>query len=149
MTVPPTFRRAVRADLPVILRLLAQLDGAGAEPWPEAEAQPVWDRLAACPGYAIWLAELDGAVVGTFVLVTIDNLNHQGRPVGLVENVVVDPALRSRGIGEAMMRFAMERCRERRCYKLILSSGAARTDAHRFYDRIGFRRHGASFLVEL
>ena len=79
----------------------------------------------------------------------MDNLGHLGAPSGIVEDVVVDPACHSRGIGQAMMRFAIERCRERQCYKLMLSSNAKRERAHAFYEALGFARHGYSFRIEL
>lgn len=60
---------------------------------------------------------------------------------------MVDGEARGSGIGRAMIQFAMERARESGCYKLVLSSNLARTDAHAFYDALGFRRHGVSFGV--
>jgi GNAT superfamily N-acetyltransferase len=48
-----------------------------------------------------------------------------------------------------MMRFALDRCREKRCYKLVLSSNAKRERAHAFYEKLGFVRHGYSFRVDL
>ena len=55
----------------------------------------------------------------------------------------------SRGIGRAMMEFAQARCRDKRCYKLVLSSNAKRERAHAFYESLGFARHGYSFRTEL
>ena len=94
------------------------------------------------------MAEEGGAVVGTFALIVMDNLALGGAPAGVVENVVVDEARRGRGIGAAMMRFAMDRCVEAGCYKLVLSSNVRREDAHRFYEGLGFAQHGLSFRVE-
>ena len=48
-----------------------------------------------------------------------------------------------------MMEFALERCRQKGCYKLVLSSNAKRTRAHAFYELLGFERHGYSFRVDL
>jgi GNAT superfamily N-acetyltransferase len=74
-------------------------------------------------------------------------LAHGARHHAIVEDVVVAAEARGQGIGEAMMRFAMQRCAERRCYKLALSSHLRREEAHRFYERLGFTKHGYSFLV--
>ncbi len=79
----------------------------------------------------------------------MDKLAHNGKPSGLVEDVVVDETLRGLGIGREMMRFAMEYCRARGCYKLALSSNLKRVEAHGFYETLGFRRHGFSYVVEL
>ena len=48
-----------------------------------------------------------------------------------------------------MMEFAIELCRARRCYKLVLSSNQTREHAHRFYESLGFGRHGYSFHIRL
>ena len=79
----------------------------------------------------------------------MDNLAHMGAPSGVVEDMVVHAHWRGKGIGKQMMGFAIDRCRERGCYKLALSSNVRLEAAHRFYESIGFRRHGYSFLVEL
>jgi GNAT superfamily N-acetyltransferase len=141
-----TYRPATRADLPQILTLLAHLDETGAVPMPLTVAEAIFERIARYPSYTIWLVESAGQVVGTYTLLIIDNLGHHGTPAGLVENVVVIPEARGQGIGEAMMIHARDLCHRAGCYKLALSSNAKREDAHRFYDRIGFARHGYSFL---
>jgi GNAT superfamily N-acetyltransferase len=56
---------------------------------------------------------------------------------------------RRRGVGKQMLQFAMEECRRLNCYKLMLSSNRKRRAAHRFYQSLGFQRHGYSFVVPL
>jgi len=56
--------------------------------------------------------------------------------------------MKGQGIGTAMMQFAMEECRKAGCYKLSLSSNLQREAAHRFYEGLGFKKHGFSFVVE-
>jgi GNAT superfamily N-acetyltransferase len=46
------------------------------------------------------------------------------------------------------MAYAMDICRAKGCYKLVLSSNQKREDAHRFYEKLGFTKHGYSFLIE-
>jgi GNAT superfamily N-acetyltransferase len=77
----------------------------------------------------------------------MDNLAHLGTPSAIVEDVVVDASCRGRGIGRAMMHDAMCVAREKGCYKLVLNSNLRRLDAHRFYEGLGFERHGVSFQV--
>ena len=107
-------------------------------------------RMAAYPEYAVYVAKAnDGSVVGTFALLVMDNLAHMGAPSAVVEDVCVDELLHGQGIGRAMMHFAMEFARMRGCYKLALSSNAAREGAHAFYRSLGFEQHGLSFHVQL
>ena len=67
--------------------------------------------------------------MGSFALLVMHNLGHLGAPSAIVEDVVVAPALQRHGIGKAMMQFALERCRDKGCYKLMLSSNAKRERA--------------------
>jgi GNAT superfamily N-acetyltransferase len=106
-------------------------------------------KMAQYPNYHVFVAEQDGEVVGTFALLIMDNLANGGVPSGIVEDVAVLPELQGQGIGKAMMRFAMERCRRDGCYKMMLSSNQIRTEAHRFYEALGFTRHGFSYRVDL
>ncbi|HUP64287.1 MAG TPA: GNAT family N-acetyltransferase [Thermoanaerobaculia bacterium] len=53
------------------------------------------------------------------------------------------------GIGRRLLELAMEKAAEAGCYKLVLSSNSRRTDAHRFYENLGFERHGISFAVAI
>lgn len=56
----------------------------------------------------------------------------------LVEAVRVGSGMRGQGIGERLMQVAMDRARERGCGIIQLTSDLRRTDAHRFYARLGF-----------
>ncbi len=106
-------------------------------------------RFDRYPDYALYVAEADGRIVGSFALLIMDNLGHLGAPSTIVEDVVVDPAQQGQGIGRAMMRVAIARAQEAGCYKLALSSNAARQRAHAFYELLGFERHGYSFRIAL
>jgi len=74
-------------------------------------------------------------------------LAHGRAPEALVESVVVRRNAQGQGIGRAMMRHAMQIAEEHGCYKLALTSNQQRQGAHAFYDRLGFQRHGVSFVV--
>ena len=59
---------------------------------------------------------------------------------------MVAPALQGQGIGKAMIRFVLDLCRDKGCYKLTLASNAKRKRAMRSTSP-GFERHGLSFRV--
>ena len=140
-------RRAERADLPAVLALYAQPDLDDGKVLPIAEAEHIYAQFARYPDYTLYVAECDGRVVGSFALLVMDNLGHLGASSAIVEDVVVDPALHGEGIGQAMMGFALAEAGKKRCYKLVLSSNAKRERAHRFYESLGFERHGYSFRI--
>jgi GNAT superfamily N-acetyltransferase len=142
-------RDAETDDLPGVLALYAQPDLDDGVVLTLHDAERLFARFARYPDYTLYVAEQDGRIVGSFALLIMDNLGHLGAPSAIVEDVVVGPVLHGRGIGRAMMRFAIERCREKRCYKLSLSSNAKRERAHAFYESLGFERHGYSFRIAL
>jgi GNAT superfamily N-acetyltransferase len=142
-------RPASAADVAGVLALYAQPDLDDGNVLPIDQAVALFERFGRYPDYTLFVAEQDHAMVGSFALLVMDNLGHLGAPSGIVEDVVVAPARQSNGIGAAMMRFAMERCREKGCYKLVLSSNAKRVRAHAFYESLGFERHGYSFRINL
>jgi len=141
-------RKATSADIPMVLELFAQADIDNGEVLSIDDAQGIFNKFKLYPNYSIYVALIGDKVVGTFELLIMDNLAHQGKPSGIVEDVVVYGEYRSQGIGRKMMEYAMEVCRESGCYKLILSSSIHRERAHQFYENLGFKRHGYSFLIE-
>ncbi len=142
-------REARPDDLGEVLRLYAQPDFDDGQVLPIEEAKALYARFFDYPDYRIYLAEVDGRVVGTFALLVMFNLGHCGAPSAVIEDVVVDPDLQGRGFGRDMMLAAMDMARDKKCYKLVLSSNARRVRAHSFYESLGFQRHGVSFHVTL
>lgn len=141
-----TVRRARTPDLPAVLGLYAELNGGRVATLPQAEA--LLARLDAYPDYGLYVADIDGRIVGTFCLVILDNVAHWGMPSALVESVVVAEAERGTGLGRRMMREAGRMAHEKGCYKLALSSNVDAKPAHRFYESLGFERYGYSFRLD-
>jgi GNAT superfamily N-acetyltransferase len=146
---PVTVRKAGAADIAAVLALYAQPDLDDGKILNAEEGVALFARFSRYPDYTLYVAEQDREIVGSFALLVMDNLGHLGSPSAIVEDVVVAPDRQSQGIGAAMMRFALERAREKRCYKLMLSSNAKRGRAHAFYESLGYERHGYSFRVDL
>jgi GNAT superfamily N-acetyltransferase len=143
-------RPAEKADLLEVLRLYAQPEMDDGSVLSIFEAEAIFERMQRYPNYRLYVAtNNNGQIVGTFALLIMDNLAHLGSPSGIVEDVVVDPACQGQGIGKAMMQYAERACKEAGCYKMMLSSNLKRTEAHAFYDALGFERHGFSFLVQI
>ena len=116
-------RKAAESDLRAVLRLYAQSGMDNGRVLTIDTASKILQRMATYPEYAVYVATAhDGSVVGTFALLVMDNLAHMGTPSAVVEDVCVDEQLRGQGVGRTMMHFAMAFARERRCYKLALSS---------------------------
>ena len=144
-----TIREATQADLPALVKLFAQLSVDESGEISLELAGRVWRRIGQYPNYRVYVGLVEEKIVGSFSLLILDQLGHMGRPSGIVESVVVERACRGQGVGRKMMDFAMDRCREARCYKMALSSNVKRTAAHAFYESLGFTRHGYSFEIEM
>ena len=142
-------RQATTADLPSVLALYAQPAMDNGNVMTIAQAEPLFSQFSHYPNYRLFVACKDGAVVGTFALLVMHNLAHQGTPSAIVEDVVVSEAHQSQGIGRDMMHHAMAFAREAGCYKLVLSSNQKRERAHALYESLGFQRHGFSFSIEI
>jgi GNAT superfamily N-acetyltransferase len=140
-------REAAEGDLPEILRLYREAGIDGGSSFTPEEARTHLARFRQYPYYKLFVAETEEGMAGTYGLVILDNLAKRGARAGVVEDVAVDPSQQGRGIGKAMMAHAIEQCRAAGCYKMTLSSGLPRQGAHRFYDALGFERHGYSFLI--
>ena len=99
------------------------------------------ERLAAmeAEGLAVLVAELDDAVIGC-LSTSVMRVLHRPAPVGRVSMMVVDAALRSRGIGAALVRAAETALAAQGCYMVEVTSHMRRTEAHRFYERLGYDR---------
>ena len=138
-------RKASKNDLGTILGLYADPELDDGRILDLADAERMFERIARYPNYSVYVAELENEVVGTFALLIMDNLAHLGAPSGVVEDVVVHVRWRGQGIGKEMMRFTNDECARAGCYKLTLSSNLKRESAHRFYESLGFERHGYSF----
>jgi ribosomal protein S18 acetylase RimI-like enzyme len=142
-------RPATADDLPGVLALYAQPDMDNGKVMALEEAAQVWAQFSRYPNYRLYVACEGEAVMGTFALLVMHNLGHQGTPSAIVEDVVVHVAHQSQGLGRDMMHHAMALAREAGCYKLVLSSNQKRVRAHAFYESLGFQRHGFSFSIEI
>ena len=147
MTGEVVIREALEEDLPGVLALYAQPGLDDGHTLTVEKAKLHYRRFKQYPNYRLFVAELNGAIVGTFALLIMDNLAHLGAPSGVVEDVVVTEDLRGKGIGRRMMEAALAICRESGCYKMALSSNLKREAAHAFYESLDFEKHGYSFSV--
>jgi GNAT superfamily N-acetyltransferase len=147
------YRDATPADLPFIIELMLDAmivetgdDAARATEPPYIEALAAID---ADPNNRMIVAELDGERVGTIQLTFIPGLMRRGMWRLLVEQVHIAPAQRSKGLGAQMMQWAIEQARIRACGMVQLTSNKKRTDAHRFYERLGFLKSHEGFKLYL
>ena len=143
-------RRAVSRDLPALLRLMADDDiSRGRETGDLAPYEAAFARIDADPAQLL-VVGLDGdELVCTLQLTVIPGLARAGALRGQLEAVRVRSDRRGRGIGEALVRWAVDEARRRGCAMVQLTSDKRRADAHRFYERLGFERSHDGFKLRL
>lgn len=146
-------RDARRDEVPAIVALFAADAVGGHGDTTDPAALPgyleAFDRIAASPADRLFVGLLDGEVVGTFQVTLTPMMVGRGRLVLTIEGVQTRADRRGRGIGAAMMREAVAIARAAGADMVQLSSNAARTEAHRFYERLGFNKSHAAFKMKL
>lgn len=135
-----TIRRATATDVPGIVALLAD-DTLGAQRESLDDLTPyqrAFEVIDADPHQYLVVARRAGELVGTLQLTFLAGLSRRGALRAQIEAVRVAGSARGLGLGETLIRWAVEEARSRGCVLVQLTSDRTRTDAHRFYDRLGF-----------
>ncbi len=131
------FRKLTVSDLPSLLELYRQLD-ENDDQCSFEQSKRAWNEIEENSNIQYFGAIDDGKVVSTCYAVYIPNLTRGSRGICFIENVVTDKEYRKRGLASKVIDMAIAFAKEHHCYKAILQSGMARTEAHRLYENKGF-----------
>lgn len=145
------YRPATREDVPTIVAMLAD-DILGATRETTADELPelyydAFNEIDADPNQYLCVVEDGREIVGTLQLTFIPGLARSGAKRGQIEAVRISKERRSEGLGEAMFNWAIEESRSRGCSIVQLTADIARTDAHRFYEKMGFRASHVGYKI--
>lgn len=137
------FRRATKADLPSIVRLLAD-DDLGSQRERDEDPLPnsyysAYEEIHKDPNHELIVAELNGEVIGTLRLMFLPSISFQGGLRAQIESVRIDKQHQNRRIGSQLMKWAIERARVREAHIVQLTTHKSREGAYRFYERLGFK----------
>jgi GNAT superfamily N-acetyltransferase len=143
-------RVAVPEDLQDVLDIHAE-QGNRPDGTASAIEMETWHRMMATPDLSVYLAELDGALIGTATTVIVPNVAYRCGPTIFIEAVVVRPVYRRRGVGGAILQKILDDGRAAGCDKVqLLSHKRHATDgAHRLYISIGFEAEAEGFRLYL
>ena len=148
-----TMRLAEADDVVAIRALLADDDlGRAREDMTDEGLecyQQAFEAIHSDPRNELFVAILDGELVGTFQTTWIPYLSRGGNERCHIEAVRVSTEKRGLGIGSKMMEFALQQARTRGCLLAQLTTDVRREDAHRFYQRLGFEvtHHGMKLML--
>ncbi|MFF8275586.1 GNAT family N-acetyltransferase [Streptomyces lateritius] len=144
-------RPAAASDLPAIVAMLAD-DPLGAQRESPGDLTPyteAFERLVHDPNQRLVVAVRAGAVVGTLQLTIVPGLSRRGATRSIIEGVRIHTEERGSGLGTQLLEWAVEESRRQNCRLVQLTSDATRTDAHRFYERLGFEASHLGFKMSL
>ena len=145
-----SFRHASRADVRAVLALLtddhlgATREGDDLEPYHAA-----FDAMAHEAGNTLIVGETGGQIIATYQLTFISGLSLRAARRAQIESVRIASHLRGQGIGTAMIADAEARARAAGCTLIQLTMNRSRSDAKRFYERLGFTPSHIGFKRDL
>ncbi|MET9455194.1 GNAT family N-acetyltransferase [Streptomyces canus] len=144
-------RPAALQDLSAIVGMLAD-DPLGAQresPDDLAPYMSALERLSSDPNQHLVVATREGRVVGTLQLTVVPGLSRRGATRSIIEGVRIHADERGSGLGTRLIEWAIEESRHQNCQLVQLTSDTTRTDAHRFYERLGFTASHVGFKLAL
>ncbi|QND53132.1 GNAT family N-acetyltransferase [Phyllobacterium sp. 628] len=145
------FRRAERADLPALIAIFAEDVLGGHGDTTEAEALPRYERafeqIEASNCDILIVGVVGGAVIATAQLTFTTTLPSIGTTNMTIGAVQTRSDLRGKGIGAKLIEHCIVLGKERGVGLIQLMSNAKRVDAHRFYERLGFKKSHAGFKM--
>ena len=144
-------RPAALDDLSAIVGMLAD-DPLGAQRESPDDLAPyasALERLSSDPNQHLVVATREGRVVGTLQLTVVPGLSRRGATRSIIEGVRIHADERGSGLGTRLIEWAIEESRHQNCQLVQLTSDTTRTDAHRFYERLGFTASHVGFKLAL
>jgi glucosamine-phosphate N-acetyltransferase len=101
------------------------------------KAKEIFEKISTNSNHFVYVAILDGRVVGSTTMLIEPKFIHHGGNVAHIEDVVVSKDYQGKGIGEMLMRSLLELAKDNNCYKTILD---CTDEVKPFYEKIGFKR---------
>ncbi|MEU0284960.1 GNAT family N-acetyltransferase [Streptomyces sp. NPDC005908] len=144
-------RAATADDVPAIVAMLAD-DPLGAQRESPDDLSPyltAMERLRTDPNQHLVVAVREGRVVGTLQLTIVPGLSRRGSTRSIIEAVRIHADERGSGLGSKLIEWAIDTSRREGCQLVQLTSDHTRTDAHRFYERLGFTASHVGFKLPL
>lgn len=143
-------RKATHADIPALGRLGAMMLRMHHEfdprrfiaPRPGTEQGYGGFLGSQIDGDAALLVAEDGGVVVGYAYGHVEGFDYMSLrgPAGIIEDIIVDPAHRGRGIGAALLDAITEAFESRGAPQVVLSTAVQNESAQRLFERAGFRR---------
>ena len=136
---------AKNADIEAILDLQTQIYRVDSL---ASNSRETLEKQLENPACSVLVARLDDKIIGTATIYFIDVAAH-GQPYAFLEGLVIHEDHRGNGHGTAFFKECTKIAKTKNCYKMIFTSGTDREDAHKFYEKLGFKKWGYEFRMDL
>jgi ribosomal protein S18 acetylase RimI-like enzyme len=102
------------------------------------------------PHVVLLVAEHEGRVIG-YAYGAIEGYDYMALrgPAAVLHDLIVDPEYRGRGVGQALLKAAVEALTTPQAPRVVLSTAERNTPAQRLFERMGFRRTMVEMTREL
>ena len=141
-------REARLEDLEGLNRLYLQLSGN--DHGLSSRYKDIFAQMKSDSAYHLLVAvNEDNNVVGSVLGIICKSLAAHYESFLVIEDVIVDDTLRRAGIGRALFEKIEQIALENTCAYSILVSSGFRTEAHRFYENMGYTESVVGFRKKL
>lgn len=136
------YRKGRAEDCQLVYDLICEMEG---KKLPYEDFSVIYaEQLENTKRCYLLICELEGKVAGMLNLRFERQLHHAG-PIAEIMEFVVDPALRSQGVGSGMFEEACRIAHEAGCSQIEVACNQLRKDTHRFYEREGMKNYHFKF----
>ncbi|MBD9373288.1 GNAT family N-acetyltransferase [Rhizobium sp. ARZ01] len=113
-------------------------------PLSDETARLRYEEMLGRDGLSVYGGFADGFLASSCTLIVVPNLTRGGMPYAFIENVVTDAAHRRKGLGQAVVKAAINDACAAGCYTVRLMTGGKRPGTLDFYKNCGFEmlKHG-------
>lgn len=97
----------------------------------------------------VWTEHAEDSPAQALMNMRVEDQLHHAARVAEIQELVVDPALRGRGVGRQLLAAACQAARNAGCVRIELVTNQRRHDAHRFYEREGMEQTHYGYTLDL
>lgn len=134
-------------ELTAVLALYEHLHDGDEPPPDQSTAERTWSEAVANPRIRYFGGYDASALVSCCTITVVPNLTRGCRPYAVIENVVTHREHRNVGWGKAVLAAALDFAWSSGCYKVMLMTGRNDEAVFRFYESVGFSRHGKQAFI--